>query len=821
MSKKNSKGYRFNLLKQWLTISRDEYYQVKEESDNNIASPVLVREVFDLSNKQLEILIRIELLPKRIPEWTIPYLDKEKCPELVQFVDSDELKKLVGLPDITDGEMITIIKNALKGVDHSRKVYRAKNKKYPLALLYDNRFKDKMSQAVKQFIIDKKEQERVESLKEQINPKLRDRNTPPSKVIMHLGPTNSGKTKYAIEEMVKQYKDNDNSIIAYGGPLRMLALEVYHKLCDELGESNVGLITGEQEINPQARIVACTIECVPDHGDVLIVDECHWAMDNDRGKNWTNALQGSEYDTIMVLGPQEVEPHMRFLLADCDNIETHYHDRLVPLQLLEKDNNKIQVITTKNIPKNSAVISFSKKSVIALEHEIRNNTGLKVGSLYGKMPITVRENIVNKFHNGDLDIIVCTDVIGHGINLPIDNLFFAETEKFDGYTRRHLKTWEGAQVAGRAGRYGLSDEGKVGILKTNWGNVSPELIKQYVLAASGIESTELSHFKCVISPTLQQLGGKNIDPYDIPVLINHWNNKMKEYLEDNSDLKQYIKVSNMEQSLNNLHVVLTISRILEDNDDYNQLTATDAWMLMNSPINSDSPVLEYGVNYVLHKEHKSQDLRNLVRTLQLTPRSKESIEDNYRIITELHAFSLMYGDEDHNILNVAASKDLDSIESLLLDHYDNFEDTKIPGYCDYCGSKTRAPWLNQCDSCYHDRYYYNNYYDYSFFEEDREERNEISREWNRLKSAVSREVSPWFNIGDKVNAYHKGKYYPGEVIKVNKVTVKIRFSLKNGDVKEKNIDAVYVAESNGYQEKLDKLDSYNDFVSAEKPERYW
>ena len=125
------------------------------------------------------------------------------------------------------------------------------------------------------------------------------------------------------------------------------------------------------------------------------------------------------------------------------------------------------------------------------------------------MPITVRENIVNKFHNGDLDIIVCTDVIGHGINLPIDNLFFAETEKFDGHTRRHLKIWEGAQVAGRAGRYGLSDEGKVGILKTTWGNVSPQLIKQYVLAASGIESTELSHFKCVVSPTLQQLGGKN------------------------------------------------------------------------------------------------------------------------------------------------------------------------------------------------------------------------------------------------------------------------------------------------------------------------
>lgn len=53
---------------------------------------------------------------------------------------------------------------------------------------------------------------------------------------------------------------------------------------------------------------------------------------------------------------------------------------------------------------------------------------------------------------GELDFIVTTDVIGHGINLPLCSVVFAETDKYDGNTHRPLMLWEAAQIAGRAGR---------------------------------------------------------------------------------------------------------------------------------------------------------------------------------------------------------------------------------------------------------------------------------------------------------------------------------------------------------------------------------
>ena len=93
-------------------------------------------------------------------------------------------------------------------------------------------------------------------------------------------------------------------------------------------------------------------------------------MDNDRGKSWTNILQSAEYESIIVLGPEEVEPHMRYLLADAENIESHYHKRLVPLETLIDKNNKVTRFDVENVPKKSAVVSFSKKSVIALQHDI-------------------------------------------------------------------------------------------------------------------------------------------------------------------------------------------------------------------------------------------------------------------------------------------------------------------------------------------------------------------------------------------------------------------------------------------------------------------
>ena len=70
------------------------------------------------------------------------------------------------------------------------------------------------------------------------------------------------------------------------------------------------------------------------------------------------------------------------------------------------------------------------------------------------------------FASGKTDVVVATDAIGMGMNLPIRRVVFLEQTKYDGRTRRDLYLTEIQQIAGRAGRFGLYDIGYV----TSFGN---------------------------------------------------------------------------------------------------------------------------------------------------------------------------------------------------------------------------------------------------------------------------------------------------------------------------------------------------------------
>lgn len=820
MKKKN--GSRHEMLKYWLTINKKQYYAEEEKAENFHASSENVRNIFNITTKQHEILKKLQILPENIPDWIMPFIDNQKS-DMATFIHVEQFKQHLGCNDLTDAEVRSVIKRSLKGVPHGSKVYHVKDQKYPMALLLHPRFKENVQKGLEEFLVEREENNRIQQLSEYVNPKMRDRKHPPQHVVLHLGPTNSGKTRHAIEAMVQHHTTYPQETVAYGGPLRMLAMEVYEKLVELLGEQSVGLITGEQEINPEAPVLACTIECVPQQGNLLIVDECHWSMDNDRGKSWTNVLQSAEYETIIALGPDEVEPHMKYLLADAYHIETHHHTRLVPLETMMNKQNNIQRFDIHNVPPKSAVIAFSKKSVLALSHDIAEKTGLRVASLYGKMPVDARNTVVAQFAQGDIDIVVCTDVIGHGINLPIETLLFAETEKYDGHTRRNLKVWEGAQIAGRAGRYGLSEKGKVAVLNTKWGTIKESLIKEYVQAATGQIQTELGYMKCIAYPTLTQLGGETIHMKDIPHLMNHWKNKMQEYLQQNPEMRQYIKVSTMETALQNYKVIYQASSQLVEKTQCEPLSTSYTWQLMNAPIDTESPILHYGAQYLINGN--TEILRMIIKDLQIHHYSKESIETSYRTLTELMSFALMFGDEEGSIPGLIQRSELEEIESHLIENYGTVQESTVPGRCIECGGETKAPWLEKCEACFHNRFYY--YDDYSFYdrftitEEEREEHNEISRTWNRLKSSACKEVVTWFNIGDKVQVLYRGRTYDATIIKINKVTIKVEFPLQNGDIREKNIDAIYVAKDNGMEEKLKELESYQAFLSAEKPERYW
>ena len=84
-----------------------------------------------------------------------------------------------------------------------------------------------------------------------------------------LGPTNTGKTFYAFEQMFS-FKNG-----VFGFPLRLLARENYDKACKLYPINQIALITGEEKIIPSnAKYFFCTVESMPDDFfEFVCVDE--------------------------------------------------------------------------------------------------------------------------------------------------------------------------------------------------------------------------------------------------------------------------------------------------------------------------------------------------------------------------------------------------------------------------------------------------------------------------------------------------------------------------------------------------------------------
>ena len=110
---------------------------------------------------------------------------------------------------------------------------------------------------------------------------------PPQSVKAILGPTNTGKTYFAIERMLA----HPSGMI--GLPLRLLAREVYQRCVERVGEGAVALVTGEERIVPaKPRFWVCTVEAMPMdiRVDCVAIDEIQTAIDFDRGHVFTDRI---------------------------------------------------------------------------------------------------------------------------------------------------------------------------------------------------------------------------------------------------------------------------------------------------------------------------------------------------------------------------------------------------------------------------------------------------------------------------------------------------------------------------------------------------
>jgi ATP-dependent RNA helicase SUPV3L1/SUV3 len=263
-----------------------------------------------------------------------------------------------------------------------------------------------------------------------------------SRIVAVLGPTNTGKTHFAMERMLA----HESGMIGF--PLRLLARENYDRAVRVKGADAVALVTGEEKIiPPRARYFLCTVEAMPlDRGrdvDFLAVDEVQLGADPERGHVFTDRLLHARgrRETILI-GAETVRPLLRRVLPGAEIVTRPRFSRLTyagPKKITR-------------LPPKSAVIGFSAAEVYALAELMRRRRG-GTAVVLGALSPRTRNAQVGLYQSGDVDYLVATDAIGMGLNMDIDHVAFARLAKFDGRMTRRLSPAEIGQIAGRAGRH--------------------------------------------------------------------------------------------------------------------------------------------------------------------------------------------------------------------------------------------------------------------------------------------------------------------------------------------------------------------------------
>lgn len=318
-------------------------------------------------------------------------------------------------------------------------------------------------------------------------------------------PTGSGKSLVALAMHFRAFATGSRSV--YTSPIKALVSEKFFDLCKQFGPENVGMLTGDASINHQAPVVCCTAEVLAamalTEGDAAsvhyaIMDEFHYYADRERGMAWQiplltltrttfmlmSATLGDTRDIIsrleartgktvaLVRSAQRPVP-LEFAYVD-DPLQEHLQE------LLEKGQAPIYVVnfTHREVAELAQALmsinfcSKAEKAEIAAELQgfrfdtpygkvvrrfVRHGLGVHHAGLLPKYRLLV-ERLAQK---GMLKLIIGTDTLGVGINVPIRTVLFTKLCKYDGRKTRLLSVRDFKQIAGRAGRKGFDDKGWV------------------------------------------------------------------------------------------------------------------------------------------------------------------------------------------------------------------------------------------------------------------------------------------------------------------------------------------------------------------------
>lgn len=474
--------------------------------------------------------------------------------------------------------------------------------------------------------------------------------------ILHIGETNTGKTFQALQKM-KQAPSG-----LYLAPLRLLALEVFEFLND--AGTPCSLKTGEEEkIIPDARHLSCTVEMFHEREffHVVVIDEAQMISDKDRGFSWYKAITKVQAEEVHIIASLNARHLLTELLGDAE-VEVIEYKREIPLDVEKKK------FTLKQAKKGDALICFSRKKVLETASRLQNE-GKTVSMIYGSMPPETRKKQVLRFINGEADIIVATDAIGMGLNLPIRRIVFLENQKFDGTKRRTLTSQEVKQIAGRAGRKGMYPIGKVAFTE--------DIKKMERLLLQ--QDEPLRTF--TIAPTPQifarfQKYYRDLETFFI--LWNKFNNPKgtkKASLTEERELYRYIRGTELEA----------------------RLSLTDLYGLLHLPFSTREPELIKQWKKTVEAIAARKDLPEP----KVKKRTLEELELSYKAIG-LHLLFL------YRLNQRTSALYWERIRSEISDLVHEKLKTEVKKMTKRCRSCNRAlPWKHPyaiCDSCYGSRY---------------------------------------------------------------------------------------------------------------------